>query len=262
METTCILGTAFSSWFAKNPEDYLFASENDCCVRWDCFGYVPLSDPTTSPTHGPTPGPTKTPTPKPTSNPTTNPTYFPTALETQDPTAKPTVQAPLPTQSPTLKPTTTPTYFPTLVQNAPEAPEEAPLPTQSPTSKPTYSTPDPTLSAVPDSRHYVVCGDSSTGCTEGDSALEVDDNRHEVRCCSDDRLTGWTKTSTCPVWGASEIDGVCHSLKKHLQAHVICAAAGARLCTKAELEMRCYWSWVSRRGHTQYRLSWKAILRR
>jgi len=65
--------------------------------------------------------------------------------------------------------------------------------------------------------------------------------KHEVRCCSDVRIDGWARHSaTCPYTASDgpEIGG-CHHEKTYEQAEAICSAAGARLCTKEELETDC-----------------------
>ncbi|CAJ1953005.1 unnamed protein product [Cylindrotheca closterium] len=66
-----------------------------------------------------------------------------------------------------------------------------------------------------------------------------------TRCCSDAELPGYRKREggsvpyeSCP-FAETEIDGVCHENTSYDEAFNLCAGAGARLCTKAELENGC-----------------------
>eukprot|EP00568_Trieres_chinensis_P003290 CAMPEP_0183297908 /NCGR_PEP_ID=MMETSP0160_2-20130417/5065_1 /TAXON_ID=2839 ORGANISM="Odontella Sinensis, Strain Grunow 1884" /NCGR_SAMPLE_ID=MMETSP0160_2 /ASSEMBLY_ACC=CAM_ASM_000250 /LENGTH=688 /DNA_ID=CAMNT_0025459809 /DNA_START=37 /DNA_END=2100 /DNA_ORIENTATION=+ len=92
---------------------------------------------------------------------------------------------------------------------------------------------------------YVVCGRgtdiSLTQCSEGSTELAPVDSLHEVRCCSDVALSGWTKNGGCSVWGQSKFgaDGLCYALKTFNEAHMICQQHQGRLCTVAELEDSC-----------------------
>ena len=63
----------------------------------------------------------------------------------------------------------------------------------------------------------------------------------QVRCCSDTKLphAGWTKNPGCSVWGGSDEGFECAHRQTFAQAEAICAGAGARLCTIAELEAGC-----------------------
>jgi len=83
----------------------------------------------------------------------------------------------------------------------------------------------------------VICG--RTQRCEGDNEVSDNAEPHNVRCCSDTEKEGWTKKSKCDVWVASKIDGKCHKNKNFLEAKCICEEAGARLCTKEELEKNC-----------------------
>lgn len=112
--------------------------------------------------------------------------------------------------------------------------------------------------------YYTVCGNSEAAadgrCSTGISATAAEETDvtalRSVRCCSDLRIDiGWKQHTNCAnaygvdaVWGESEIkaneagpteDGVCHSDKTYAQAKQICANAGARLCTRYELENDC-----------------------
>jgi len=112
------------------------------------------------------------------------------------------------------------------------------LDTPSPTSSPTIS---PAISA-----YYLACG-VSTGCG-GQTAIAFHQETHEVRCCRDEALSGWSKYSTCPynVWGESKLTAMpdspadgCYHAETHLSAAAICAANNGRLCTKEELLGDC-----------------------
>ena len=74
--------------------------------------------------------------------------------------------------------------------------------------------------------------------------------RGQVRCCSDTELsTTWMKYVQygCSVWGGSLQEGAisgdvtteCKVDQTFAQAVALCYAAGARLCTVAELEAGC-----------------------
>ena len=135
----------------------------------------------------------------------------------------------------------------------PTVPTQQPsaLPSLSPTPKPT---PTPTSSPVAvevssPSLFYAVCGDKDNShckTKEGfTNIISAAKETHEVRCCSDIALSGFTQITGCDVWGASELTGlnggsaVCHHASTHAEASAICAANGARLCTKDELLGKC-----------------------
>ena len=62
----------------------------------------------------------------------------------------------------------------------------------------------------------------------------------QVRCCSETQLSStWLKNEGCSVWGGSDEGFDCQENKTFAQAEAICATAGARLCTVAELEDDC-----------------------
>jgi hypothetical protein len=86
--------------------------------------------------------------------------------------------------------------------------------------------------------HMVVCG-SSHYCIDA-PRLADDDEKHEVRCCSDVAHTGYSQNSVfgCAVWGGSEIPTCIHSAT-YAEAKAHCLANGARLCTQAELISDC-----------------------
>jgi hypothetical protein len=95
---------------------------------------------------------------------------------------------------------------------------------------------------------------------EADSLCVGSDTLHEVRCCSDVELPGYTQKHAgdplgvgsgefievdCAVWGESQFTSVgdgaagCVNGASYGEARDICSADGARLCTKAEMERGC-----------------------
>ena len=65
--------------------------------------------------------------------------------------------------------------------------------------------------------------------------------QHEVRCCSDSFIGGWSqRRDSCP-WTESNAPemGGCHEDKTFDEAETICADANARLCTAAEMQADC-----------------------
>ena len=63
----------------------------------------------------------------------------------------------------------------------------------------------------------------------------------QVRCCSNVKLSpAWGSLQPgCSVWGASDAGWPCTRDQTFAQAEAICQAAGARLCTAAELVAGC-----------------------
>ena len=63
----------------------------------------------------------------------------------------------------------------------------------------------------------------------------------QVRCCSDVKLSpSWqSRRRGCSVWGESDAGWPCARDKTFTEAEAICQAAGARLCTAAELVAGC-----------------------
>ena len=139
---------------------------------------------------------------------------------------------------------TQPTPAPTTAQ-----PTNSPT-TAQPTNAPTTAQPTTTQPLG-----YYVAGGSSVNVYAG-VVQEADPSElHKVRCCVDDSLrsgvtalgtsgTGWNQHANCAAagfdtWGESDPAGVCNPSKTHAEAVEICAAAGARLCTKEELLADC-----------------------
>jgi len=98
----------------------------------------------------------------------------------------------------------------------------------------------PTASPSSSSNHMVVCG-KTDGCGDEESRFASDNEKHEVRCCSTNAIAGWTRRGGCTVWGGSSVgdDFQCYEDQNFESAFGLCEAAGARLCTKGELEDDC-----------------------
>lgn len=97
--------------------------------------------------------------------------------------------------------------------------------------------------------YWLACGGTGGVVYEHCAVAEEvaqDNEVHEVRCCADSPLTGFTyKFATCAaqvgrkVWGESIIGGKCHGSKTYAEAVGICKSVGSRLCTKEELLADC-----------------------
>jgi len=109
--------------------------------------------------------------------------------------------------------------------------------------------PSPTISPAPtalEKSYYVACGGSHKCGKE--TAVALASEPHEVRCCRDEALAGWSKNSGCPfnVWGESVLKAMpdapsdgCYHAESYESAVVICEANNGRLCTKEELLGDC-----------------------
>mmetsp|Transcript_25258 Transcript_25258/g.46948 ORF Transcript_25258/g.46948 Transcript_25258/m.46948 type:complete len:682 (-) Transcript_25258:187-2232(-) len=95
--------------------------------------------------------------------------------------------------------------------------------------------------------YKLACGSSNMPCANQTAIANVDEG-HEVRCCSDQNLAGWSKHRGCEVsmgyevWSQSVLDGPrdgCYDNETHASATTICENAGGRLCTVAELLADC-----------------------
>merc|ERR1712127_841551 len=86
---------------------------------------------------------------------------------------------------------------------------------------------------MPSATYYVACGNGA--CTEGLLSTADESEEHEIRCCSDTAVSGYTKKSDCSVW-ATSLDCQVNS---HSYAVDLCENAGARLCTRDELTSGC-----------------------
>lgn len=94
--------------------------------------------------------------------------------------------------------------------------------------------------------YYVSCGNPyNSGCLEDYCADE--EELHEVRCCSDTEIGGYTQQYDCNVWvesmflsvGEGDGDGVCVSDVTFAEAVAVCEGEGARLCTLDEFIGNC-----------------------
>merc|ERR1712008_378427 len=87
-------------------------------------------------------------------------------------------------------------------------------------------------------------GGLSGRCTSDAMLVSIDENeKHGVRCCSDTEINEeeWNMNESCNVWGGSYVGSEfgCYVDVTFASASGYCADAGARLCTKAELENDC-----------------------
>jgi len=98
-----------------------------------------------------------------------------------------------------------------------------------------WSTPDP-------KKAFAVCGarfEVESGVCEKESEYVSKESKQAVRCCSDTSKPGWVKSTECPVWGESDLPEGCVTEATFDEAVDICAAAGARLCTRDEIRLDC-----------------------
>lgn len=87
-------------------------------------------------------------------------------------------------------------------------------------------------------KFITACGSSKGNCKDDPTKAEEKDTEHEVRCCSDDLISGFVKKKpTCPY--GSSLSSSCVHGATHDDAIAACANAGARLCTTAELKDDC-----------------------
>merc|ERR1719433_1052899 len=93
------------------------------------------------------------------------------------------------------------------------------------------------------SKHMVACGRKGA-CRKEKGYCSASDVKHEVRCCADKQPTDrklkrkFKKRRGCSIWGASKVPK-CYHGETYESAKNICAKAGARLCTKKEMESSC-----------------------
>ena len=118
----------------------------------------------------------------------------------------------------------------------PPSPSPPPVP---PPSPPPPLPPSPPPMPSPPSKRPVACG-KPDHCSEA-AGLRDPDEPHEVRCCSDVKLSAaWgSLRNGCSVWGESDAGWQCAGDKTFAEAEAICQAAGARLCTTVELKGGC-----------------------
>merc|ERR1712087_181517 len=167
------------------------------------------------------------PSSSPSDEPSIESTDASSSLPSNEPTGEPTNA---PSSSPSDEPSSEPTDTPS---------SDGSSPSDEPPSKTTDAS-EPTDTPSSLNAHNVVCGKGRDHCTEGDGFLAPNDALHEVRCCSNVSLLSWTKSTECDIWVQTQFDGnKCHENKSYCEANKICAHAGGRLCTKAELEAKC-----------------------
>lgn len=94
--------------------------------------------------------------------------------------------------------------------------------------------------ALEDRCHVTRCGMPGQ-CAEP-TTCDGDAGQHEVRCCSDTAVAGWThRGGNCTVWAGSRVSpsNGCVSSASFGDAAAACESAGGRLCTAAEAEQGC-----------------------
>lgn len=98
--------------------------------------------------------------------------------------------------------------------------------------------------ATPGSSHMVECGSGvASTCVAngygGSGRSASDSEMHEVRCCSDAQIFGWTKRAGCSVWTESDLWSQGCSISPFWDAEALCRSQGARLCTAVEVTTSC-----------------------
>eukprot|EP00579_Thalassiosira_antarctica_P017962 CAMPEP_0201927842 /NCGR_PEP_ID=MMETSP0903-20130614/19609_1 /ASSEMBLY_ACC=CAM_ASM_000552 /TAXON_ID=420261 /ORGANISM="Thalassiosira antarctica, Strain CCMP982" /LENGTH=633 /DNA_ID=CAMNT_0048466135 /DNA_START=34 /DNA_END=1932 /DNA_ORIENTATION=+ len=91
-------------------------------------------------------------------------------------------------------------------------------------------------------KRMVYCGTPNKCNSLGGNAVVADMNdRHAVRCCSEDANLDWRlRCNRDPtVYGESNIGGTCHGEATFKGAMDICTSAGGRLCTSEEMMDSC-----------------------
>ncbi|CAJ1961955.1 unnamed protein product [Cylindrotheca closterium] len=171
-----------------------------------------------------------------------------------------------PTMRPSTPPPTVQNPSPSPVQNPSPSPIQnpSPSPIEEPSARPSVSlqpppSPAPIIQASQSPSRatasistcqWTVCGDiMSNRCTgiflEPSNNVRIAGNPNgvelAVRCCSNTQLPNFKQFAeepTCPFAGSS-IDGQCYKEVVYQEAVGLCSSIGARLCTKAEMELRC-----------------------
>jgi trypsin len=162
----------------------------------------------------------------PSSNPGSSPTEYPIHLATLPPTSSSAMSPYTPSELPSDQPRLVPSIDPG----------------SSPTKYPIHPTTLP-----PDPQVYALCGDPSTLTYCGTiQTMASQEERHNVRCCSDAPKEGWKNNFHigCSVWSQSTLlfgkdEAKCHTEATYSEAISICQANQARLCTKQEILKRC-----------------------
>ena len=87
--------------------------------------------------------------------------------------------------------------------------------------------------------YWVGCGRAKFQKCSEEEHFAVESEQHEVRCCSETFIEGFSQQHGCDIYGESWVNGNCHHEKTVWEADAICASVGARLCTREELEADC-----------------------
>jgi hypothetical protein len=88
--------------------------------------------------------------------------------------------------------------------------------------------------------HMTVCGSGSATCGGGQHSLcSSDAELHEVRCCSDTAIAGWTHNTNCTVYSESDAWTEGCQILNFPTAEAFCLQQNARLCTATEVSASC-----------------------
>jgi len=94
----------------------------------------------------------------------------------------------------------------------------------------------------PDDWLWLSCGNPGSCGAIGEFEAQAKE-KHEVRCCSPDPVSGWRKHKDCDVWSESNlyVNGVelCFHEETFEDAQNICYDNGGYLCTKEQVEAGC-----------------------
>ena len=132
---------------------------------------------------------------------------------------------------------------PNSTHNTPPLNTGGTLPTTTaPPTTPPPTTPPPTT-PPPETCHFSECGREGR-CRSETGSCDAHSTRHEVRCCSDVVISGWTNRggACAAVWGESDDTSQgwsCTADATFDEAEAICEGVGARLCTVQELQNSC-----------------------
>ena len=210
---------------------------------------VPSEEPSVSmvPSMAPSMVPSEEPSTVPSQKPSMVPSEEPSAsmVPSMVPSEEPSASM-VPSMVPSQKPSKEPSMMPSLSMVPSMVPSEEPSSSMEPSQVPSLSS-APTQceysDPVPTDPFWIVCGrpgNCGTGANETTAAVG---EFHEIRCCSDDMLPGWTKNDGCNVYAESFFDpngNTCYSESTYAVALRVCFCnGGTRLCTKAELLAGC-----------------------
>lgn len=115
----------------------------------------------------------------------------------------------------------------------------APAPSRAPSTLPYQDPVDPA------DWLWLACGRGGYRCGIDDEIQAQASEGHEVRCCSDYPLAGWSRKTTCDNWHQSRLvdfnenPGTCFHNSTYAEAQQICLANGGYVCTRNQVEAGC-----------------------